>query len=40
MNLKENWEKFNALMMARREMRRHIEELEEFKKQNKMIAKT
>jgi len=27
-------------MMARREMRRHIEELQEFKKQNKMIAKT
>ena len=29
MNLKENWEKFNTQIMIRREMRRHIKELEE-----------
>ena len=29
MSLKENWEKFNTQIMIRREMRRHIKELEE-----------
>ena len=29
MNLKENWEKFNTQIMIRREMRKHIKELEE-----------